>query len=50
HAGKLVKELAAAVGGSGGGRPDSAQAGGSSPEKIGDALLLLPQLISSQLS
>lgn len=49
HAGKLIKELASVVGGSGGGRPDSAQAGGSNPDKIKDALALLPKLIATQL-
>ncbi|MGD9215188.1 MAG: alanine--tRNA ligase, partial [Desulfobacteraceae bacterium] len=38
HAGKIVKELAALVGGGGGGRPDMAQAGGSQPEKLDLAL------------
>ncbi|MFK7927525.1 MAG: alanine--tRNA ligase [Myxococcota bacterium] len=38
HAGKLVKELAAHVGGGGGGRPDLAQAGGARPEGIDAAL------------
>ena len=38
HAGKLVKEVAALVGGSGGGRPDFAQAGGREPEKLDQAL------------
>ena len=38
HAGKIVKEIAAVVGGSGGGRPDMAQAGGSRPEKLDEAL------------
>ena len=38
HAGKIVKEAAAVVGGGGGGRPDMAQAGGSKPEKLGEAL------------
>lgn len=40
HAGKLIKEIAAVCGGSGGGRPDLAQAGGkdNSPEKINAAL------------
>ncbi|MBW1650257.1 MAG: alanine--tRNA ligase [Deltaproteobacteria bacterium] len=35
---KIVKEIAAIVGGGGGGRPDMAQAGGSKPEKIEEAL------------
>ena len=38
HAGKLVGALAAQVGGKGGGRPDIAQAGGSDPSKLDDAL------------
>src|SRR5919106_4160297 len=38
HAGKLVQEVARAVGGSGGGRPDLAQAGGKEPDKLDAAL------------
>jgi alanyl-tRNA synthetase len=38
HAGNLVKAAAAEVGGGGGGRPDMAQAGGSRPEKLDEAL------------
>lgn len=38
HAGKLIKEAAAVCGGGGGGRPDMAQAGGSDPSKILEAL------------
>ena len=38
HAGKIIKELAAEVGGGGGGRPDMAQAGGTQPEKLDAAL------------
>ncbi len=38
HAGNWVKEVAAQVGGGGGGRPDMAQAGGKSPEKLAAAL------------
>ena len=34
HAGKLIKELAKEVGGSGGGRPDMAQAGGKEGAKV----------------
>jgi alanyl-tRNA synthetase len=37
-AGKIVKAAAAIVGGSGGGRPDFAQAGGKHPEKLDEAL------------
>jgi alanyl-tRNA synthetase len=38
HAGNWLKEVAPVVGGGGGGRPDLAQAGGKSPEKINAAL------------
>lgn len=38
HAGKLIKEIAAICGGSGGGRPDMAQAGGKDTSKIAEAL------------
>jgi len=37
-AGDIIKQVAAIVGGSGGGRPDMAQAGGSQPEKLDEAL------------
>ncbi|CCQ93308.1 alanyl-tRNA synthetase [[Clostridium] ultunense Esp] len=38
HAGKIIKEVAGRVGGSGGGRPDMAQAGGKEPAKLEEAL------------
>ena len=38
HAGNLVKELAKVVGGSGGGRPDMAQAGGPDVSRLDEAL------------
>jgi len=38
HAGNLVKAAAQAAGGSGGGRPDSAMAGGKDPAKLQEAL------------
>jgi alanyl-tRNA synthetase len=37
-AGDLIKEMAAAVGGTGGGRPEMAQAGGKNPEGLAAAL------------
>lgn len=46
HAGKLVKEIAAVVGGSGGGRPDIAQAGGKNPLQIDAALATARRLLS----
>ncbi|NIQ03012.1 MAG: alanine--tRNA ligase [Nitrospinaceae bacterium] len=45
HAGNILKKVAEVVGGSGGGRPDMAQAGGSKPEKLDEALGLVPSLI-----
>jgi len=41
HAGKLIQEVARVVGGSGGGRPDLAQAGGKDPSKLDHALKLV---------
>ncbi|HPX60818.1 MAG TPA: alanine--tRNA ligase [Deltaproteobacteria bacterium] len=46
-AGDLVKQLAPIVGGSGGGKPEFAQAGGSQPEKIVDALAAVAGLLNS---
>lgn len=45
HSGKLIKELAAVCGGSGGGRPDMAMAGGNDVSKIAEALNSLEKLI-----
>jgi len=50
QAGGLIKQLAAMVGGGGGGRPDLAQAGGSKPEQLGEALKNAPQLIAEALN
>ena len=41
----LIKEVAVAVGGSGGGRPDMAQAGGTNPAGIDEAFAILRKLI-----
>ncbi len=49
HAGNLIKEIVKEVGGSGGGRPDMAQAGGNRPEKIENALELAEKLIREKL-
>ena len=45
HAGKIIKAIAPLVGGSGGGRPDMAQAGGQKPENLEQALEKLPDLL-----
>jgi alanyl-tRNA synthetase len=49
HAGQLIDEIAKEVGGSGGGRPDMAQAGGTRPEKLADALKLARKLVEQKL-
>jgi alanyl-tRNA synthetase len=49
HAGKLVQELAKMVGGSGGGRPDLAEAGGKDTSAIESALQAIPPLIERSL-
>ena len=50
HAGKLVGEVAARVGGKGGGRPDMAQAGGKNPAALDSALAAVPEWIRQQLA
>ncbi len=47
-AGNIIKEVAKATGGSGGGRPDMAQAGGKDVDKIEAALAMVPELIRGQ--
>jgi alanyl-tRNA synthetase len=46
HAGNIIKELAPLVGGSGGGRPDMAQAGGSQPENLEKVFPALEALLT----
>jgi len=45
HAGNIIKELAAMLGGGGGGRPDFAQAGGKQPTKIIEVLRRAEELV-----
>ncbi len=45
HAGKIIKEAAAVVGGGGGGRPDMAQAGGSRPDRLEEAVSKVYELV-----
>jgi len=47
HAGNIIKQVAAVVGGSGGGRPDMAQAGGTIPEKLNEALEKVYEVIEN---
>ena len=49
-AGELVNMVAQQVGGKGGGRPDMAQAGGSQPENISNALSTVSDWLSEKLS
>jgi len=47
HAGNVIKPIAATVGGSGGGRPDMAQAGGTRPENLDQALRKAHEVIEN---
>lgn len=49
HAGKIIKEVAAIVGGSGGGRPDMAQAGGKEPEKLAEAIGKAKEIVAGMV-
>ncbi len=46
-AGDLVRQIAPIIGGSGGGRPDLAQAGGRDPEKLDEALETVHSLLEA---
>ncbi len=45
-AGDVVREVAKIAGGSGGGRPDMAQAGGKNPEKLDEAVAAVESIVS----
>ncbi len=49
HAGQIVKVVAEAVGGGGGGRPTLAQAGGKDLSRMHEALRLVPQWVERKL-
>ncbi len=49
HAGNLVREVAKIAGGNGGGKPDSAMAGGKDVSKIDKALSAATEILKSQL-
>ena len=49
HAGKLIKEITAQLGGKGGGRPDSAMGGASDIFKIDEAFVQIPSLVEKML-
>jgi alanyl-tRNA synthetase len=49
RAGDIIKEAAAIVGGSGGGRPDMAQAGGKDPSRLPEAMEKACEVVASAL-
>lgn len=49
HAGNLIKKIAGVTGGSGGGRPDMAQAGGKDISKLNESLSLVPKFLKEQI-
>ena len=49
QAGKIIGPVAQRVGGSGGGRPDMAEAGGKNPEALDEALAQVPAVVKSLL-
>ena len=49
HAGNIVREVAKVAGGSGGGKPDMAMAGGKDISKIDDALISAKEILGSML-
>ena len=50
RAGDVIAPVAQQVGGKGGGRPDFAQAGGSNPERLDEALASVADWVSDLLS
>ncbi|MEE1075544.1 MAG: DHHA1 domain-containing protein, partial [Acutalibacteraceae bacterium] len=49
HAGNLVREIAKICGGNGGGKPDSAMAGGKDASKVDDALNTVADIVKTQI-
>ena len=49
HAGNLVKTIAQMTGGNGGGKPDSAMAGGKDADKVKDALAAVNSIVESMI-
>ncbi len=49
HAGNIVREVAKVAGGSGGGKPDMAMAGGKDPSKVDDALMRADEILRNMI-
>ena len=50
NAGKIVREVAAITGGKGGGKPDSAMAGGKDVTKVDEALLAVDDILANMIN
>lgn len=48
HAGKIISVVAKTMGGGGGGKPESAQAGGKDPAKAEEALVQVAEIVAQQ--
>ena len=49
HCGKIIKEVTAVAGGSGGGKPDMAQGGGKDKNKVDNALAIVDEIVDAQI-
>ena len=49
HAGKIISVVAKTMGGGGGGKPESAQAGGKDPSKAEEALAQVKEIVAQQI-
>ena len=49
HAGNLVRKIAQIAGGNGGGKPDSAMAGGKDASKLSEALSAVAEIVKEQI-
>jgi len=50
HAGDLIKHIAQPLGGSGGGKPTLAQAGGKNGDRLDESLALAPGWVKANLA
>ena len=50
HAGRIAQKVGEILGGKGGGRPESAQGGGKSPEHLDEAVASVPAIVAGQLT